>query len=235
MGGSPWLVIQHVAAEGPGLLGGALDAAGAPWSCCRLDRAEALPGVNVLGDLGGLVVLGGPMGVHDTGDHPWLEDERGLLRAAVRAGLPVLGICLGAQQLALALGGEVFSGPAAEIGAGSVTLSAAGEEDPVLGPAGSVIDCVHWHGDTFTLPPGAVLLASSDPYPHQAFRVGPSAYAFQFHVEVDAALATSWAPLLPPGVDLDAAHLGKVAAAGRGILDRFAGVGRRPAVSPPIA
>ncbi len=116
--------------------------------------------------------MGGPMGVHDALD--WLEPERALLRAAVEAGLPVLGVCLGAQQLACALGGDVMTGAAPEVGVGEVHLTAAAIADPVFGPAPTPLPCVHWHGDTFTLPEAAVRLAGNDAYENQAFRVGCS-------------------------------------------------------------
>ena len=113
------------------------------------------------------------MGVDDADDHPWLVAERDLLAGAVRAGLAVLGVCLGAQQLARALGAEVRRGDAGdEVGPGEVELTSEGLADPVLGPAGSPLPCVHWHGDTFSLPVAAAHLAASGRYAHQAFRVG---------------------------------------------------------------
>jgi GMP synthase (glutamine-hydrolysing) len=170
--------------------------------------------------LAGLVVMGGPMSVHDEG-LAWLHDERLLMKAAVDAALPVLGVCLGAQQLAAALGGVVATGPEPEIGAGEVHLGPASLHDPVLGPAGSSLACMHWHGDTFTLPDGAVLLASSDVYPHQAFRFGERAYGFQFHIEVTASLVGHWGAHLPPGVIVRAPDIAHISRAGRGVLERF--------------
>ena len=102
----PWAVVQHVDHEGPGLIAEVLDAADIDWSIVRPDRGEDLPAAD---GIDGLVVLGGPMGVHDTPSHPWLADERALLAAAVADGTPVLGVCLGAQQLAIA--GSVLSSP----------------------------------------------------------------------------------------------------------------------------
>ena len=136
----------------------------------RLDAGDAAPD---LGELAGLVVMGGPMGVGDEADHPWLAAERALVRDAVGRGLPVLGVCLGAQQLAAALGAEVKPGPAPEIGPGRVVLTAAGRRDRVFGPEyGGLADtgevsCVHWHADTFALPGGAVHLAATAAYPHR--------------------------------------------------------------------
>jgi GMP synthase-like glutamine amidotransferase len=150
-----------------------------------------------------------------------LHHERVLMKAAVDAGLPVLGVCLGAQQLAAALGGVVAAGAEPEVGVGEVHLGSAARHDPVLGPAGSPLACMHWHADTFTLPDGAVLLASSDAYPHQAFRFGQRAYGFQFHVEVTASLVGHWGPHLPPGVIVRAPDIAHIGRAGQGVLQRF--------------
>ena len=147
-------------------------------------------------------------------------EERELLRAAVEAGVPVLGVCLGAQQLAAALGGEVRRGAVPECGVGEVHLTAAALADPVFGPAPTPLPCVHWHGDTFSLPPGAVHLARSDAYENQAFRVGTRAYGLQFHVEVTGALVAHWGPHLPAGVFIRASDVAHVARAGDGVVQR---------------
>jgi GMP synthase (glutamine-hydrolysing) len=215
----PWAVVQHVAHEGPGALAGAIAASGRDCTLLRVDRGDAIPPPSAVEELAGLVVLGGPMSVHD--DLGWLADERTLMAAAVRAGLPVLGICLGAQQLALALGAEVTTGPAPEMGVSEVHLTSAVIGDPVFGPAPTPLPCMHWHADTFTLPAGGVLLASSEAYPLQAFRVGPLAYGLQFHVEVTAALVGHWTTHLPPGVVVRAPDVAHIARHGAGIVDRF--------------
>jgi len=244
---SPVAVLQHADYEGPGLLGPLLASAGCSVLVVRPDRGEPLPAV---GSLAGLVVLGGPMGVGDVDAFPWLAAERSLLADGVAAGLPVLGICLGAQQLAAALGAEVRPAPAPEVGLGTVVLTPAGRRDPVLGPEyGGLglteVPCVHWHGDTFTLPEGAVHLAATRSVPHQAFRVGRHAYGLQFHVEVDRDLATAWAPHLPADVVLDPVRVAAVAATGQRVLGRFVsgvvagaypaggGKARRPASDEP--
>jgi GMP synthase-like glutamine amidotransferase len=219
----PWAIIQHVAHEGPGLIGEVLAAAGYEYNIVRIDLGDDVPDV---GRIGGLVVLGGPMSVHDADQFPWLADERARLAAAAGAGMPVLGVCLGAQQLAAALGAEVTTGDNPEIGVGTVTLTASGRRDRVLGPeygglADTDIPCVHWHHDTFGLPSGSVHLAATRAYPHQAFRVGARAYGLQFHVEMTTALADGWRSFLPDGVVLEPSDLSRVETTGRRILQRF--------------
>jgi GMP synthase-like glutamine amidotransferase len=217
--GAPWVVLQHAAFEGPGALAPAIAATGAPLTVVRLDLGRPVPAPSDLEAVAGLVAMGGPMGVHD--DLSWLEPERTLLRAAVEAGLPVLGICLGAQQLAAALGGEVTQGPAPEVGVGEVHLTDAAFDDPVFAAAPTPLPCVHWHGDTFTLPAGAVRLAGNEAYENQAFVVGDSAYGLQFHVEVTGALVAHWAAHLPPDVFVRASDVAHVSRAGEGIVRRF--------------
>jgi GMP synthase (glutamine-hydrolysing) len=219
--GPRWFVVQHVPHEGPGAVGEALISAGHDVSLVRVDQGDELPGVDELGDMAGLVVMGGPMGVHDDATFPWLAHERRLLAAAVQAEIPILGICLGAQQLALALGGQVTTGPEEEIGVGQVRLTDRGLEDPVFGPAGAALPCLHWHGDTFSLPEGGVLLAGNEHYPHQAFRSGQRAYGLQFHVELTPALAEGWRSHLPAGVTIGADDADRISAQGRPLVARF--------------
>ncbi len=223
--GRRWVVAQHAPHEGPGLLGPVLDEAGVDTVVVRLDRGEVLPAP---GGLGGVIVMGGGMGVHDTDAFPWLEDERRWIADALASGVPVLGVCLGAQQLAAALGASVRTGLAPEVGVGAVVLTAEGRADPVLGPEGEHVAVIHWHGDTFDIPAGAVRLATGDRYPNQAFRYGRTAYGLQFHVEVDDAMAEAWAPELPAEVSLPVEDRRVVEAVGRRILARFVEVASAP-------
>lgn len=224
-----WLVVQHVDWEGPGLIAEEAARRGIALRIVRVDRRDRVPAPEQLGSFGGLVVMGGPMSVND--DLPHLEEERRLLRAAVERELPVLGVCLGAQLLAAACGVRVYRGPVPEVGFGQVSLTAEGRCDPLLGPEGD-FPAVHWHEETFELPRGASLLAGTDLYPHQVFRIGRRAYGFQCHVEVDSALAAAWAARGGPALRLEASLLRTVERAGRSILGRFfesaAAWGRRP-------
>lgn len=210
------VVIQHVPFEGPGLIAPALFAVGSEVSVVRADLGDALPAA---AQLDVLVVMGGPMGAFDDLEHPHLVEERALIAECVRLGKPVLGVCLGAQLLAAALGASVHRGPVEEIGAGEVELTATG--DPVLSPSGPRVPVVHWHGDTFDLPDGAELLARSDLYAHQAFRVG-TAYGLQFHVEIGSAELWEITPYLPAGRKISLAEVDAVSAVGERVLARWA-------------
>jgi GMP synthase-like glutamine amidotransferase len=183
-----------------------------------MDLGDPLPDLQ---ELDGLVVMGGPMGALDDHEHPHLPAERELLAAAVAAELPVLGVCLGAQLLAAAAGAKVYHGPVLEVGLGTVDLTDAGRADPVLGPAGPRLDVLHWHQDTFELPDDAVHLASSDIYPHQAFRLGEQAYGLQFHLELDATLLHDLTPHLPSGLHLASDAALTIGATGRPAIGRF--------------
>lgn len=223
-----WVAIQHVPFEGPGSIATAAAQRETPLTVCHPYLGESLPACR---ELCGLVVMGGPMGVSDTDSHPYLRDELTLIAASVAAGLPVLGVCLGAQLLAAALGARVYRGPQLEIGPGTVTLTDAGRSDPVLGAAGRAeLPVVHWHQDTFELPPDALWLAHSELYPHQAFRVGTRAYGLQFHVEVDRALAEGWREHLPEGIEIPEPARADVEGIGEAALTAFFALGGRRAL-----
>ncbi|MEP7764129.1 gamma-glutamyl-gamma-aminobutyrate hydrolase family protein [Sanguibacter sp. 25GB23B1] len=207
------LVVQHAAWEGPGLVGRALDARGIPWrSVTVLDEPD--PRLPDIGSLGGLVVMGGGMGALDDAQHPGLAAERRLLAAATDAGVPVLGICLGMQLLAVALGGELHPGAGREVGFGPVALTGAGIRDPYLYPlsvdATPDPSVVHWHADAVDAPPGASILASSDATPVQAFRAG-SAVGLQFHLELDRPMLRSWLAEPDMAADLAASEADRLA------------------------
>lgn len=134
-----------------------------------------------------LVVMGGPMGVYDEKDHPWLAGEKKAIEAAVAADKAVLGICLGAQLLSVALGGAVTRNPVPEIGWFKVRMTPEGLREPVFAGFPEAFYAFHWHADAFSVPPGAVLAASSDACPHQAFVFGPRVVGLQFHLETQPA------------------------------------------------
>jgi GMP synthase (glutamine-hydrolysing) len=219
-----WVAIQHVSYEDPGLIARAASRRGIELQLCHPYRGEPLPSWE---EIDGLVVMGGPMGVQDTAEHPHLAREIELIATMVRTGRPVLGVCLGAQLLAHSLGANVYPGEQAEVGFGSVSLTPAGRNDPVLGSLGTeTLPVVHWHQDTFDLPDDALWLARSALYPHQAFRVGECAYAFQFHVEVNRELADAWSELWPAET-LDEPSVIELERAGRVALDAFFGLACR--------
>lgn len=182
------LVLQHVDCEPPAEYEDVLIERGIGVERVLLADGDDLPDWR---DFAGVIVMGGPMGVHDTGRFAWLEPELALIREAVSAGCPLWGVCLGAQLLASAMGARVWTGLRPEVGVCQVDLAADAEHDPVFGGLTGPVPALQWHADTFDLPAGAVLLASSAQYPNQAFRVA-RAYGIQFHVEVTAGLATQW-------------------------------------------
>jgi GMP synthase-like glutamine amidotransferase len=179
------LVIQHVAPEGAFAIGDALDAEGIEVTTCRVFAGDALP--SDLKGLDGLVIMGGPMSANSDDGFASRPTEMARITEALASGLPTLGVCLGAQLLALAGGGTVRPGPAGpEIGWGPVELTDECTSDHLFADLPGTLGVLQWHGDTFDLPPGAVHLAANAAYKNQAFRVGPAAWGLQFHVEVDA-------------------------------------------------
>ncbi|WP_278363046.1 glutamine amidotransferase [Acinetobacter schindleri] len=135
------------------------------------------------------VILGGPIGVYETEDYPFLQQEIDLLKVRLQQNLPTLGICLGAQLIAHALGAKVYAGHSKEIGWSKLSLASV-ENNPLKNLEN--LEVLHWHGDTFNLPTEAELLASSAVYPNQAFRIGSNILALQFHAEVEAERLEKW-------------------------------------------
>ena len=183
------LVIRHVVHEGIAGFRAPIEDVGFAIervAACETDWAA----LDVLSpDL--LVVMGGPMGVYEAAAHPWITAEVDAIARRLAAGRATLGVCLGAQMMAAALGARVYPGPVREIGFASVTLTRAGEGSVLRHLADAPV--LHWHGDTFDLPVGAVRLASTPAYANQAFAVGAHALALQFHAEMgdDARFAAS--------------------------------------------
>ena len=184
------LVFQHVPYEPLGILDGMLKAAGLRIRYVNFHRdPDARPEID---RYHGLVVLGGPMSATDTDRYPHLEMEMIVIREAVEAGMPVLGICLGAQLIAAALGGRVTRNPVREIGWYPVTPTGDAAADPLFVGFDGSERVFQWHSDTFSLPRGAVHLARSPGCEHQAFRYGQNVYGLQFHLEADEALIRRW-------------------------------------------
>ena len=195
------LVFQHTPTEGPERLALLLAARGVTCEVRALHRGDPVP--DDLASNEPLIVMGGPMGVGDVGDHryPFLADEIALLTRLVARDAPIIGICLGAQLLAAAGGARVYpntrpgtSGaldPVREVGWGAVDFfDWLGE--PVLAGVGPRALMLHWHGDTFDLPPGAIHLASTPICRQQAFRLGRRQLGFQFHCELAAETIAVW-------------------------------------------
>jgi GMP synthase (glutamine-hydrolysing) len=139
-----------------------------------------------------LIVLGGPVGAYEEANYPWLAQTLQVLRRRVLADAPTLGICLGAQLIARALGAEVYAGGQKEIGWSPLTLTASGHDSPLRHLVAQNLSMLHWHGDTFNLPEGATLLASSALYRNQAFMYGRNVLAFQCHPEVGVSQFERW-------------------------------------------
>ena len=184
------LVLRHVSWEGVGAFGERLDARGVPWRYVDLFADRPLPDLRLAR---ALLVMGGPMGVYEAEHYPFLREEIAAIGEAVRSGMPTVGVCLGSQLLAAALGAAVKPNPGGkEIGWGYVHKRPAAATDPILRSFRAEETVLHWHGDVFDLPEGAVSLASSPMTPHQAFRWGSRAWGLLFHVEADPALVRCW-------------------------------------------
>ncbi|MCB1866131.1 MAG: type 1 glutamine amidotransferase [Chromatiales bacterium] len=179
---------QHVPFEDLGAMAPWFRARGIEPGAVRLDLGQALPESD---SFDALIVMGGPMGVNDNDQYQWLEPERELIRSAIRNGRHVLGVCLGAQQIAAAMGARVYRNAEREIGWFDITSTPQAGSHP-LGRALPARDAVfHWHGDTFDLPNDAVWLARSDACAHQAFALGDRVLALQFHLETTVESATA--------------------------------------------
>lgn len=226
------LVIQHTEVEGPYAIGSALAAAGVDLELCLVYAGDAVPADPSGFD--GVVVMGGPSSAASDVGFGSRRSELALLERAVDTGVPTLGVCLGAQLLALAGGARVYPMPAgAEVGWAPVVFTDPAREDTLLGDLPSEVTVLHWHGDTFDLPSDAERLASNDRTLNQAFRLGGSAWGIQFHAEVDRVAVEGFVRVLGDdarsvGVDpaeiVEAAdgHLAALAPVTVAITERFA-------------
>jgi len=183
----PIAIFRHFLTEGPGYFATHLDCRRVPWKLIKLDQGEPVPADTE--SLGGLVFMGGPMSVND--DLPWIPQVLALIREAVAKDVPVLGHCLGGQLIAKALGASVTAMPLKEIGWGEVTAENPPESAPWFGQEPTHFLCFHWHGETFSIPPGATRILSSPWCPNQAFVQGKH-LAMQCHIEMTEELVRSW-------------------------------------------
>ena len=184
----PWLVLRHIEHEHLGTLARVLDSRHIPYKYVDVFRDAAVP-ADITG-VGGLIVMGGPQGVYEADKYSFIRPELELIGLAARAGLPVIGICLGSQLIAGALGARVFPSGMKEIS--WYGLRTVAPDDPFTATLPPAFMGFHWHGDTFDLPADAVRLFESDLFANQGFRWGRNVLALQFHFEVDRAMVAEW-------------------------------------------
>ena len=182
------LAFRHVPFEGAGRIASSLETRGIALDYADLFAPGAPP--PDIRRYAGLVFLGGPMSVNDP--LTFLEWEMNAIRDAIGRAQPVLGICLGSQLIAKAMGARVYRNPQKEIGWFDLSLTSQAHEDPLFAGLPPVHTVFHWHGETFDLPPGAVRLASSERCRNQAFRLGHRTYGLQYHLEVTPEMIACW-------------------------------------------
>jgi GMP synthase-like glutamine amidotransferase len=183
----PVAIFRHAPTEGPGYFATYLSRHGIPWEIFRIDEGAPVPRDSAA--FSGLAFMGGPMSVND--NLPWIADALDLIRAAVAARIPVAGHCLGGQLMAKAMGGCVTRNPVKEIGWGRVDVIAGPESERWFGPGVRFFEAFHWHGETFSIPPGAVRVASSPHCENQIFVLGVH-LGMQCHVEMTPELIRTW-------------------------------------------
>ena len=182
------LVFRHTPVDDLGLIAAALDAHDIQYVYADL-YGHPCP-ESTVNEADALIFMGGPMSAND--DHPYIQREIQYIREASARGQMILGVCLGAQLIVKALGARVHANTVKEIGWAPVTFNQSAQTDPLFTGFHDAEMIFHWHGETFTLPPEAELLASSDACRHQAFRVGNRIYGLQFHLEVTPAMIAEW-------------------------------------------
>ncbi len=243
-------MLQHIGCEPAGAFADELLRRDLGLQEVHLDDGDELPDWR---GYSGILAMGGPMGTYDEELYPWLAEEKLFIAEAVRAGKPFWGICLGAQLLAASLGAAVLRGPLPEVGVLAVELTREAAGDRVFARAPASFPALHWHGDTYELPRGAVQLARSEQYEQQAFAFA-NAYGLQFHLEVTAALVAQWGtvpayadslqqlarsdPMGPLLAQIDAAESASIALARElfgAWLERVVGIPATPLTRQPPA
>jgi GMP synthase (glutamine-hydrolysing) len=179
---------RHIPCEHLGRIAPALESRG--LAVRYVDMFEGAPSPKRIEEAAGLIFMGGPMSAND--DLPYLRAELALIEQAAKAGLPILGVCLGSQLIAKALSARVYRNRVKEIGWYPVSWTPAAASDALFADLSEPETVFHWHGETFDLPKGAVWLASSEACAHQAYRVGANIYALQFHLEVTPEMIKDW-------------------------------------------
>jgi GMP synthase (glutamine-hydrolysing) len=183
------LIIMHVPSEGPGTLGSFLLSRNADVTTVKLYDGDPLPRNPSSLDM--IVSMGGPMNVYEDEKYPFLATETLFLREALGKGIPMIGICLGAQMIARAAGAQVTLSPKKEVGWRKVSLTEAGREDTLFRGLLTTLEVFQWHEDMFHIPEKGTLLATSEDCPHQSFRLG-KAFGVQFHVEATKEMLSEW-------------------------------------------
>ncbi len=184
------LIIKHIGNEGPVTIGEYLKKNKIDSETVELWRGEELPAD--LSDISSVVCLGGPMNVYEEEKYHFLKKEDVFIKEVIKKNIPFFGVCLGAQLLAKAAGAKVYKAAEEEIGWSKIKLTQEGKKDKIFsGLDADTLDVFQWHGDTFDIPKGGILLAEGDKVRNQAFRIG-NAYGFQFHIEVDEAKLAEW-------------------------------------------
>ena len=185
------VILEHVPNETAGTMLDFLVERNISYQVVRLyEEGFEFPAVS---SIRSLVVMGGPMNVYEEDKHPFLKRENLLIQEAIGQGIPYLGICLGAQLLAKALGASVYKAKEPEVGWGQVWLSREAKQDSLFSTlTRAQLQVLQWHEDTFDLPKGSVLLASSPVVPHQAYRYQDRCYGFQFHLEINRPMLEDW-------------------------------------------
>jgi len=183
-----FLVIQHLDIEPAALIAETLEEAGHHLATIHMDQGQSLP--SVVTGFDGIIIMGGPQSANDNTDY--ILAELKWLESAIEAGIPMLGICLGAQLMARAAGAEVFASPVRELGWFPVCRTQEAATDPLFSHMPDPLNVFQWHGETFSLTDAMTLVATHPEVPDQAFRLGKGQYGLQFHIEVNQPIIETW-------------------------------------------